>query len=86
MRTRRTTPTPREQKIYDYIVAFKRKHDGNSPSIRQIGDHAGIDSTSVVNYHLDRLKRLGLIERGTRDFRMISVVGGAWLPPTTAGK
>lgn len=82
-----TSPTNLQQKIYDYIVAFKSKHDGNSPTIREIGDFAGISSSSVTNYHLRLLARLGLIDfRPQGRSRMITIIGGAWLPPTSAGK
>jgi repressor LexA len=42
---------------------------GYPPSIREIGRAAGISSTSVVNYHLERLEDEGLIERDRRHSR-----------------
>lgn len=42
---------------------------GYPPSIREIGRAAGISSTSVVNYHLERLEEEGLIERDRRHSR-----------------
>ena len=73
--------TPTRQNIYNYILRFKRRHNGNSPSIREMADAFGL-STSVVSAHLGRLEAIGLIERSSKgECRMISVVGGTWTPP-----
>jgi repressor LexA len=52
----------RHQKILDYLqeYQFANKYP---PSIREIGEKTGISSTSVVNYYLDQLEKMGLIER-----------------------
>jgi SOS-response transcriptional repressor LexA len=82
-----TTLTPRQQKIYDFIVAFKREHDGNAPTIREIARAAGYKTTSTTNYHLQMLERLGKISfQAEGRSRMIVVIGGEWTPPTPAGK
>lgn len=73
--------TPTRQKLYGYIVLFKRMNNGNSPSIRQMADVLG-RSTSVVSAHLARLEAIGLIRRGRMgESRMIEVIGGKWTPP-----
>lgn len=64
--------------VYEFIVAHKRKHDGNSPTIREIQKGCGISSSSVVSYHLQRLEEKGKIRRNNADARGIEVVGGAW--------
>lgn len=55
------------------ILAYVRRQIQTGapvPTIREIGDEVGIKSTSVVNYHLNRLvedgkiKRIPLISRG----------------------
>ena len=52
----------RHKKILDFLKAFQL--DNNyPPSIREIGENTGISSTSVVNYYLDQLEKLGYIER-----------------------
>jgi len=68
--------SPNLLKVLDFIVEFKRSHDGNSPCNREIADGCGIASTSTVDYYLRRLEASGLIERG--GVRMIRVAGGAW--------
>ena len=75
--------TPARQKIYEYILRFKRRHDGNSPSIRQIADAFGL-SVSIVHDHLGRLEAIGLIKRGPKgESRMINVVGAKWTEPVS---
>lgn len=83
---RALTLTPLRQKVYQFICAFKRDHDGVSPSVSEIGEGCGISSTSVVRYCLDSLERLGMIEcaygKGNKS-RMIMVVGGSWIAPVS---
>jgi len=44
--------------IRQYIVKC-----GFAPTVREIARGVGLGSTSVVNYHLNRLVRAGLLER-----------------------
>ena len=77
--------SPRYDQIYNFIVRFKIAHNGNSPTIRQIGDEIGVVSTSQVSHYLNQMVRLGKIERDGK-FRMISIPGGQWFAPTPARK
>jgi repressor LexA len=48
------------------ILAFLKEYqimNNYPPSIREIGENTGISSTSVVNYYLDQLEKMGHIER-----------------------
>lgn len=54
--------TERQQKILDFIGEALDKQ-GYPPTIREIGKDVGISSTSVVNYHLNKLKEMGLLDR-----------------------
>lgn len=71
--------------VYEFVVAYKRAHDGNSPTVRQIA--AGIDRSyhSAVPAWLSDLERVGLVQlkRGGKSHRItaICVTGGRWLPP-----
>lgn len=78
-----TVTTETESMILEYIVAFKTDNDGNSPTIRQICDYLGSNSTSEINRHLNRMAEKGLIKRNTKcgQSRMIAVVGGTWSAP-----
>jgi len=40
--------------------------NGRPPSIREIGEKVKISSTSVVNYYLDQLMKMGYLKRDTR--------------------
>ena len=46
----------RHQKILGFIEDYQRKYK-HPPSIREIGEHCDISSTSVVNYYLDQLEK-----------------------------
>jgi len=74
----------RTQTLYRFIIRYKREHDGNSPSTREIAGYLGT-STSVVNYHLDKLEQQCLISRtGDSQSRSIAVAGARWLDPKEA--
>lgn len=65
------------QAVFDFIVAYKRAHDGNSPTLRQIMDARGISSTSVAHNILHGLERSGFI-RILPGSQGIVVIGGCW--------
>jgi repressor LexA len=56
------TLSDRQEKILGFIEEFIREHSF-PPTIREIGEHVGISSTSVVNYNLDVLERKNYLER-----------------------
>lgn len=47
------------------------KQNRLSPTIREIGERTGIQSSSVVNYQLKRLEEMGCVVRHTRRSRTI---------------
>ena len=56
------------------MLEFIKAHiarTGQSPTIREMGEGAGISSTSVVHYHLKALEKLGLVEREPNTIRGI---------------
>ena len=66
----------KQQSILRFISDFIREHD-YPPSIRDIQDGCGISSTSVVDYNLKALERLGHIRRDREVSRAIEIVGRA---------
>lgn len=64
--------------VFRFIVAYKRSHDGNSPSTREIMDACGITSTSVTRHILSDLARRGRIRLTAHGSRNIEVPGGKW--------
>lgn len=54
--------TPTQERILNFITDTIREHD-RSPTIREIGEEAGISSTNGVRYHLSVLEKLGYIKR-----------------------
>lgn len=66
----------RPLKILQFLSEYQDKH-GYSPSIREIGKHIGVDSTSLVDYYLNQLADKGYIERDNRVSRSIRVLQSA---------
>jgi len=63
----------RHIRIMKFLTEFQDQH-GYSPSIREIGKHISVDSTSLVDYYLDQLCQEGYIERDKRVSRSIRVM------------
>lgn len=81
----------KQRRIYYAIRRFQRRA-GYCPSIREIQVEAGISSTSVVEYNLRRLEKLGLIERlhlgdnhHSTPSRTIRITGSRYTFPDCAG-
>ena len=66
----------RLKRIYQFIVEFKKQNDGLSPSMREIGQQLGVESTSLVSYYLKELEREGMIVLNPFNARGIRAVGG----------
>ena len=64
----------KQQAILTFIRDFISQHD-YPPSIRDIQDGCSISSTSVVDYNLKALERLGHIRRDREVSRAIELVG-----------
>ena len=73
-------------KVFDWIVAFKIAHDGNSPSLAEIMQQFQISSKSVATRILDNLEKAGLISRMGFKSRMICVRGGKWTRDNSCSK
>jgi len=63
----------RQTRIMQFLTDFQESH-GYSPSIREIGDHIDVKSTSLVDYYLNQLQSMGYIEREDRISRSIRVL------------
>ena len=72
-RQRKKGLSERQKKILGVLESFQ-ENAGYPPSIREIGEQAGISSTSVVNYYLDQLRSMGYIERDSRVSRGIRLI------------
>ena len=67
-----------DEKVYDFIVSYKRKNDGLSPSYREIGRYLDASSTSVVKNVLTHLQNNNRIEIIPGKAAGIMIVGGHW--------
>ena len=74
------TLTPKQQKIYDYILDFTAEH-GYPPSVREIGAAVGLKSPSTVHFHLKGLEVAGVITKAEGKTRAITVSGGPGFHP-----
>ena len=74
--------SPKQQNILDFLRRFIR--DKNyPPSIRDIQEECGISSTSVVDYNLKALERMGHIHRDREVSRAIELLDGSGRRPRT---
>jgi repressor LexA len=73
MMTRDKDMDARLHKIMEFLTLFQ-ENSGYSPSIREIGDKIGVNSTSLVDFYLDKLEERGDISREKHISRSIRVV------------
>lgn len=72
------------EKILAFIIRYKKQHDGNSPTLREIMDACDISSTSVASYALRNLVDEGRIRLSCDGAaRRMEVVGGRWVYEAT---
>lgn len=70
----------KQQRIHEYIRGFIDEHD-YPPSIRQIQEACDISSTSVVDYNLRILEKLGYLRRDREVSRAIELLHGGGRRP-----
>jgi repressor LexA len=63
----------RHKKIMKFLVEFQEQN-GYSPSIREIGESIDVKSTSLVDYYLNQLEKMGYISRENHISRSICVL------------
>lgn len=54
--------TEKQRKVYDFIIAYKKKWDGSSPTIREIATEMGI-STHSAHQHVILIEKKGVLKR-----------------------
>ncbi len=74
--------TDREKEILGLITRLTEER-GFPPTLREIGEAAGISSTNGVRYFLDRLEAKGRIRRGDGLSRAIELIDGPARPSAT---
>lgn len=79
-RSRTTWLKHNPEEILAFIIRYKREHDGNSPSMREIMRNCNISSNAVAFNVLRRLEREGRIrlEHRCGVARSIAIPGGRW--------
>ena len=65
-----------QRRIYDYIAACIQEQ-GYAPSVREIGEAVGLKSPSTVHFHMKGLEEAGVIEKGAKKGRAITLTDPA---------
>ncbi len=63
----------RHRSIMEFLEAYQNENQ-YAPSIREIGNHIKVGSTSLVDYYLRQLIDMGYLERDTRVSRSIRLI------------
>jgi SOS-response transcriptional repressor LexA len=73
--SRKANPVPSyaESRTLDFIRAYWIEH-GYSPNLREISNHLNCDSTSLAQYYVRRLARMGKVRFTPRVARSIVVL------------
>lgn len=66
----------KQEEIFEFIKD-QLIEKGYPPTVREIGAHVGLKSTSTVHGHLSRLEKKGLIKRDPSKPRAIELVGAS---------
>ncbi len=79
-----TPLSPIQQRILSSLVTYIRRHDGRSPTYREIRQDTRISSLGHIAYHLRALEEKGYIQRDRNTSRSIKVVKD-WRDLTISG-
>ncbi|MCF2670269.1 MAG: transcriptional repressor LexA [Clostridiales bacterium] len=70
----------KQQQILEYITEATARQ-GYPPSVREIGDHVGLSSSSSVHAHLIKLREKGYLQKDDHKTRAVVVKGSATAVP-----
>ncbi len=73
--------SPKQQEVLAYITEFMGKH-GYAPTVREIGDAVGLNSTATVTYHINQLSKKGMLTYEPGKKRAIALT----YPPARGGQ
>src|SRR3989442_12272770 len=71
--------TDRQARILEYI-RYQNKVRNYPPSVREIGEAVGLNSSSTGHNHLNQLERRGLIKRDPSKSRTVQLAADAEIP------
>ncbi len=61
------------EKLFDFLKKYQMNH-GFPPSVREMCDAMGLNSTSTITYYLNYLEKQGKIRRGAYKNRAIEII------------
>lgn len=73
-----TTEASTRDLIFTFLVQYKRDHNGNSPTTREIAEAYCLSSLTTVRHHLMVLAREGRIIFSDDRRYNVEIVGAAW--------
>lgn len=76
--TKRDPVTPRAMEVYKAICHYARKHDGNPPTLADLGGILGVSSDSTARYHVQRLINAGYLMDEMSHHRSVRVKGATY--------
>lgn len=72
------TLTQRQTDVYRAICAHAKKHDGNPPTLSDLGAILGLSSDSTARFHITSLKEQGLLASAVASHRSVRVIGATY--------
>lgn len=69
---------PKHLQVFAYLLEYKARHDGNSPSYREIMSACEVSTLSLVHHYLNKLEAEGKLARTEGNARNIEITGGHW--------
>jgi len=75
------TKLDKTTEIFDFIVEYKRQHQGRSPTIREMGVGTGLSSTNTVLHHVRKLVKQHriVLDNAKGGARNIVIPGAVWI-------
>ena len=77
----------RKDRLYKFLLEYKAKNDGNTPTLLEMRDRAKLSTSTRVEGCLIHLENDGLIEfyrnpnSKNKNKHQIKIVGAKWIPP-----
>ena len=65
--------------VLDAIIKYKREHNGNSPTLRELCQITNTSGVRLMKFYLDALEEQGKISKKSNKSRAIEVMNSEWI-------
>ena len=72
--------TPRQMDVFMFVINYKQRNAGESPSLDQIACAIGVKSRSTILFHLSKLEERKVIRR-SESGRHLIIMDEVWHQP-----